>query len=426
MKIYLETFGCSFNQASSEIMQGILQSKYQLIPSIQDADIIILNTCIVKTNTEAKILGKIKSYSETFPDKGLLVAGCMPEAMSEKIQRINPKISMIGPHFVTEVMSAVDAIAEHKQFIQLGKRKEIKVGMPRKFQNPLIAIIQIAQGCLNACSYCITKQAMGTLQSYPLDRLLEEAKLYLNKGCKEIWLTAQDTGCYGLDLNSSLPLLLEQLIQLPYEFKVRVGMMNPRNFLPLTEPLLEVFGNPKLYKFLHIPIQSGNDEILVKMNRQYRIAEVANHLSIWKQKFPDLTISIDIIVGYPSETAPQFEDTIAMVKRLQPDIVNISKFGARPKTPAAQLKPLPSHIIKERSTILSMLCDEITRAQNLRYMQRNPITRVLAISKGKKGGIEAHTDNYKPVILKEDCELGKFYNVKLVEASQNYLNGVLI
>lgn len=426
MKIYLETFGCSFNQASSEIMQGLLQNKYQLIPSTQDADIIILNTCIVKTNTEAKILGKIKSYSEIFPDKGLLVAGCMPEAMSEKIQRINPNISMIGPHFVTEVMSAVDAIAEHKQFIQLGKRKEIKVGRPRKFQNPLIAIIQIAQGCLNACSYCITKQAMGTLQSYPVEQLIDEMKLNLNKGCKEIWLTAQDTGCYGLDLNSSLPLLLEKLIQLPFEFKVRIGMMNPRNFLPLTEPLLEIFGNPKLYKFLHIPIQSGNDEILTKMNRQYRIADVENHLSIWKQKFPDIAISIDAIVGYPSETAQQFEDTIAIVKRLQPDIVNISKFGARPKTPAAQLKPLPTHIIKERSTILSMLCNEIALAQNLRYMQRNPTLRVLAISKGKKGGIEAHTDNYKPVILKEDCELGKFYNVKLIQASQNYLYGVII
>ncbi len=426
MKLYLETFGCSFNQASSEIMQGILQSKYQLIASIQDADIILLNTCIVKTNTEAKILGKIRSYSEMFQDKGLLVAGCMPEAMSEKILQINPKISMIGPHFVTDVMRAVDAIAEHKQFIQLGKRKEIKVGMPRKFQNPLIAIVQIAQGCLNNCSYCITKQAMGTLQSYSIDRLLEETKLNLNKGCKEIWLTAQDTGCYGVDLNSSLPVLLEKLIQLPYEFKVRIGMMNPRNFLPLNEQLLEIFGDPKLYKFLHLPIQSGNDEILAKMNRQYTSADVENHLALWKQKFPDLAISIDIIVGYPSETAQQFEDTIVLVKKLQPDIVNISKFGARPRTPAAQLKPLPSQIIKERSTILAMLCDEIARSQNLRYMQRNPTPRVLAIAKGKKGGIEAHTDNYKPVILKENCELGKFYNVKLIEASKNYLFGVLI
>lgn len=426
MKIFIETFGCSFNQASSEIIEGILQDKYQIISSIQDADIIILNTCIVKTNTEAKILGKIKSYSEIFPDKGLLVAGCMPEAMSERILHINPKISMIGPHFVTDVMRAIDAIAEHNQFIQLGKRRELKVGMPRKFQNPLIAIIQIAQGCLNNCSYCITKQAMGILQSYPIDRLLEEMKLHLNKGCKEIWLTAQDTGCYGLDSNSSLPLLLEKLIQLPYEFKVRVGMMNPRNFLSLKEPLLEIFSDPKIYKFLHIPIQSGNDEILMKMNRQYRIADVETLLSIWKQKFPNLAISIDIIVGYPSETTQQFEDTVNMVKKLQPDIVNISKFGARPKTRAAQLKPLPSHLIKERSTILSKICNEIAHARNLRYMLRNPTLRVLAISKGKKGGIEAHTDNYKPVILKENCELGNFYNVKLIQASQNYLYGVLI
>lgn len=426
LKIFIETFGCSFNQASSEIMKGILQSKYHIISSINSADVVILNTCIVKTNTEARILGKIKLYSEKFPDKGLLVAGCMPEALSEKILQINPTISMIGPHFVTDILKAVDSLTQNKQFIQLGKRAEPKVGMPRKFQNPLVAIIQIAQGCLNNCSYCITKLAMGNLQSYPLAELLQETELNLNRGCKEIWLTAQDTGCYGLDSHSSLPLLLEKIVQLPYEFRARVGMMNPKNFMPLKDQLLKIYANPKIYKFLHIPIQSGNDEILEKMNRQYHIADVQKHLALWRQKFPELAISIDIIVGFPSETPEQFEDTIEIVKKIQPNIVNISKFGARPKTLAAKMKPLPSPIIKERSTRLSDICNEIARTQNLKYIQRNPEQRVLTISKGKKGGILAHTANYKPVILKENCELGLFYDVKLIDASQMYLYGVLI
>jgi len=426
LKIYVETFGCSFNQASSEIMKGLLESKYQIISSLQNADIIILNTCIVKTNTEARILGKIKSYSENFPNKGLLVAGCMPEALSEKILQINPNTSMIGPHFVTDILKAVESTAQHKQFIQLGKRKEPKICMPRKFQNPLIAIIQIAQGCLNNCSYCLTKTAMGNLQSYPIEGLLEETELNLTRGCKEFWLTAQDTGCYGLDLHSSLPSLLEKMVQLPYEFRIRVGMMNPKNFLLLKDKLLKIYANPKIYKFLHIPIQSGNDEILEKMNRQYRIADIQQYLAIWRQKLPDLALSVDIIVGFPSETKEQFEDTIEMVRKIQPDIVNISKFGARPKTLAAKMKPLPSPVIKERSTILSDICNEIARIQNQKYMQRNSKQRVLTISKGKKEGILAHTDNYKPVILKEDCKLGEFYDINLISASQMYLYGILI
>jgi tRNA A37 methylthiotransferase MiaB len=149
-------------------------------------------------------------------------------------------------------------------------------------------------------------------------------------------------------------------------------------------------------------------------------------LALWRQKFPELAISIDIIVGFPSETPEQFEDTIEIVKKIQPDIVNISKFGARPKTLAAKMKPLPSPIIKERSTRLSDICNEIARTQNLKYIQRNPEQRVLTISKGKKGGILAHTANYKPVILKENCELGLFYDVRLIDASQMYIYGVLI
>ncbi|HUX99047.1 MAG TPA: tRNA (N(6)-L-threonylcarbamoyladenosine(37)-C(2))-methylthiotransferase [Candidatus Deferrimicrobium sp.] len=425
--IFMESFGCSFNQASSEIMQGILvENNFQFVEKIEDSDIIILNTCIVKTNTEAKILSKIKKYTINFPKKGLLITGCMPEALSNKVLHINPHLSIIGPHFITDILNAVQNIMQHKQFIQIGKRKEEKLCLPRKFQNPLIAKIQIAQGCSNNCSYCITKQAMGPLHSYSMEKIVEEIKNDLNRGSKEVWITAQDTGCYGFDTNTSLPKLLDSILKIPSNFKTRIGMMNPRSFMDIQEELIPIFSHPNIYKFLHIPLQSGNDEILQKMNRQYTASEIEDLLSKWRKLFSFLSISIDIIVGFPSETEVQFEDTILAVKKIQPDIVNISKFGTRPKTPAAKMKPIPSKVIKKRSTVLSEICNKIALSQNRNYIRENAIQRVLSITPGKKGGIIARTDSYKPVLLEDICDLGRFYDVKLVGAARNYLMGVVV
>ncbi|NVM28407.1 MAG: tRNA (N(6)-L-threonylcarbamoyladenosine(37)-C(2))-methylthiotransferase [Candidatus Helarchaeota archaeon] len=426
-KIYMETFGCSFNQASSEIMQGILlDNKCDLVTSIIHSDFIIINTCIVKTNTEARILNRIKEYTEKFPEKGLLITGCMPEVLSDKLLPLNPKISMLGPHFTTEILNAIQSMIKGEQFIQIGKRKEQKLCLPRNIQQPTIAKVQIAQGCLNNCAYCITKHAMGSLHSYSSRKIVEEIKLDLNKGCKEIWLTAQDTGCYGSDSKSSLPELLKTIVQIPSEFRIRIGMMNPRSFLDIQENMTEILPHLKIYNFLHIPIQSGNGEILKKMNRQYSISEIQDVLIKFREIISDLSLSMDVIVGFPSETNDQFEDTISLIEQIKPDIVNISKFGARPKTLAAKMKPVPTKIVKSRSTRLSIICNEISKSQNLNYMNNFPIQRVLIVSIGKKGGVIGRTSNYKPVILEEKCDLGKFYDVKLVEASKNHLKGLLI
>ena len=426
-KIYMETYGCSFNQASSEIIQGLLlNDENQLVTSIEDSDIIIINTCIVKTNTEARILHKINKFTKKFPNKGLLITGCMPEVLDEKLRQINPRINMLGPHYVTHVAKAIQSINQGKQFIQIGKRKESKLCLPRNILNPRIAKVQIAQGCLNKCAYCITKYAMGNLESYSLPQILEEIELDIQRGTKEIWLTAQDTGCYGFDVNRTLPELLHKIVQLPPEFRIRVGMMNPKSFMKINHQLVQILPHQKIYNFLHIPIQSGNDEILQKMNRTYVISELQEILSQLKQTIPDLALSIDVIVGFPAESDSQFEDTISFVKKIQPDIVNISKFGARPKTPAAKMKPVPTKIVKERSSLLSQICNEIATAQNKRYLKKFKKQRVLTVAHGKKGGIIARTNNYKPVILKEECKLGSFYDVQLVTAHRNYLMGVLL
>ncbi len=424
-KIYLETFGCSFNQASSEIMEGILlENDHEIVDTIETSNIILLNTCVVKTNTEARILHKIKTYTKSFPSKSLLIAGCMPEVISEKLLTMNSGINLLGPHFITNVAKAIHSIAEGKQYLQIGKRNESKLNLPRRAQSPVIGKIQIAQGCLNNCAYCITKHAMGNLYSYPSAEILKEIKSDLETGFREFWLTAQDTGAYGFDSSTSLPALLDQIVHIPFDFRIRIGMMNPSSLKQIYVPLIHSYSNPKIYKFLHVPIQSGNDQILEKMNRTYKISEVHKILTAIRTKIPEISISIDIIVGFPSETDEQFQDTISVVKEIQPDIVNISKFGARPHTVAAQMKPLPTKVVKARSTLISKICHEISRKKNNRYLETSPVQRVLTIASGKSGGTIARTTNYKPVILEGNCKLGAFYDVKLVDASKNHLRAI--
>ncbi|TFG04958.1 MAG: tRNA (N(6)-L-threonylcarbamoyladenosine(37)-C(2))-methylthiotransferase [Promethearchaeota archaeon] len=427
LKIYIETFGCSYNQASSEILKGILiNDNYPIVNSIETGDIIILNTCIVKSNTEARMICKIRDYTRNYPEKKLLITGCMPEVLSESIKSINPTLSMLGPHYVTEVSSAIQSLIQGVPFIRIGKRSESKLCLPRSIANPIIAKIQIAQGCLNNCTYCITKHAMGNLHSYSLHEIVEEVKRDLKQGCREIWLTAQDAGAYGFDIDTTLPTLLATLLPLPSEFRIRIGMMNPHNFLRIHETLLQILPQSKIYNFLHVPIQSGNDQILQKMNRLYSSKEVDDLLIKFRGLIPDLSLSIDIIVGFPSETELQFEDTLKFIQKVRPDIVNISKFGARPKTKAANMKPVPTKVVKERSTRLTLICNELAAQQNKKYLQQFPIQRALTVARGRKGGIIAHTSNYKPVIIEENCELGQFYDIQLTRAHQTYLEGRII
>jgi len=350
----------------------------------------------------------------------------MPEVLSETLLKINPRMNLLGPHYVTNIVEAVQSISEGKQYLQIGKRKESKLGLPRKPQSPVIAKIQIAQGCLNNCAYCITKHAMGNLYSYSSSAIVDEITNKLKQGFKEFWLTAQDTGAYGFDSDSSLAVLLDRIVRIPSDFRIRVGMMNPRSFERIHIPLNQIYANPKIYKFIHVPIQAGNDTILQTMNRNYKIIEILPILTRFRKQYPDLSLSIDIIVGFPTETDNAFEDTIAVVKEMQPDIVNISKYGARPNTTAAKMKPLPTNVVKRRSILLSKICDGIARDRNKALVNSSPVQRVLTVALGKTGGVIARTKNYKPVILNETCELGAFYNVQLVDASKNHLKGIII
>ncbi|MEM5872247.1 MAG: tRNA (N(6)-L-threonylcarbamoyladenosine(37)-C(2))-methylthiotransferase [Candidatus Aenigmatarchaeota archaeon] len=424
IRIYIETYGCSASQAESEIMAGLLnEAKFDIAKNESEANLIIIVTCYVKSSTEQKILFRIRELQELYPEKKLIIAGCMPEGIYNKLIKIAPKASLVSTHYVKEIVKAVQKTLEGKRVEYLGKSKEIKLCLPKIRKNPIINIVPISSGCNSACSYCCVKFAKGSLFSYPVEMIIKEIENSLREGCKEIWLTAQDTASYGLDLgNFYLPSLLKEIAKIPNNFFVRVGMMNPKNVLKILPDLIEAYKSNKIYKFLHLPVQSGDNEILEKMNRNYKVKDFEMIVKEFKKNFK-FQLWTDIIVGYPGESEEQFKNTINLIKKIKPDYVNISKFGARPKTEASKLKPLPSKIVKERSEIVSSLAKEIFLEKNKEWLDWEGEILISEIGK-KPNQYIGRNFAYKPILIEsKENILGRLINVKIYDFTSTYLIG---
>jgi threonylcarbamoyladenosine tRNA methylthiotransferase CDKAL1 len=409
MRYYLITYGCTLNKADSDVIRGILLSNgMEESTSEEEADVVILNTCTVKGATEQKILQKIKRIG-----KPLVVAGCMSSANVKLIEKAAPKASIVGPSSITHIHEAVALAISGGKGIFL--ERETKIGLPRVHES-IIARVPIAEGCLGACTFCQTRIARGELVSYPVDELLHEAKKCVSDGFKELQFAAQDTGAYGKDIGTSLAELLEKVGSIEGKFLVRIGMMNPQH-LKNPERLLKAYASSKIYKFAHIPVQSGNDGVLKDMNRFYSVDEFLTAIEVFRQAFPEMTLATDIIVGFPSESESAFEDTCSLVKRVAPDIVNVSKFTPRPGTVASRMKMLPNDVVKRRSEVMSELCRKIALEKNKKFIGREYEVLLTEFAKSTTG----RNQNYKQIVV--DGELGEFLKVKIKRATYGYLVG---
>lgn len=276
-----------------------------------------------------------------------------------------------------------------------------------------------------SCSYCITSLARGKLKSYPMEEIVKDVCSAIKQGCKEIQLTAQDTGSYGLDTGHNLGELLSNICKINGDYRIRVGMMNPYTVMKNIDSIIRSYDDLKIYKFLHLPVQSGDNDILKKMNRKYTTDDFLKIVGKFRKRYPDITISTDVIVGFPTETDEQFRNTIDLLKNVNPDVVNITRFSARPNTKAKFLKGrIRTEIAKERSKILTDLCSEISKENNQRHIERN--YNVLITERGKKNTFVGRTENYKPVVLKENVSLGDIVDVRIIDAASTHLVGNLI
>lgn len=424
MNIYIETFGCTFNQADSEIMAGLLQKEgYTLVEGVEDAEVVFLNTCYVKQPTEQKVINRILKLQDEHPTKKLVISGCMVEIDQEKLEKLAPNASWIGPHQITQAPDMVKAIGAGETVRLTGFGDVNKVCQPKIRSNPLINIIQICEGCDGFCSYCCTRIARGSLHSYGVELIKEEARQAVEEGCVEIQLTAQDTAAYGKDGANTLTELINVVTSVDGNFRVRVGMMHPKSVKAMEDELIDAFKSDKVYNFLHLPLQSGSDKVLGEMNRGHTAADYTEIVSKFRREIPDISIATDIIVGYPTETKEDFQDTLSAIKKVQPDFLHISKYHHRPGSPSADLQEIGHHDMKGRSRKLNDLKTEIALEKNQKFLGR--VLRVLVTDTGSKGGFIGRTDGYKTVVV-EDAALGSFVDVEITEAKGTYLKGRVV
>jgi len=424
MNIYIETFGCTFNQADSQIMAGLLQEEgNQLVDDVEDAEVLILNTCYVKQPTEQKVVNRIMKLQEAYPEKNFIISGCMVEIDQDKLEKIAPGASWVGPHKIISAPDMVKSVCAGETVRLTGFEDVNKVCLPKIRSNELINIIQICEGCDGYCSYCCTRIARGNLKSYPVELVKQEAERAVREGCVEVQLTAQDTAAYGKDSGTSLSELVNAVTSVRGKFKVRVGMMHPKSVKNDVDELIRAFKSDKVYKFIHIPLQSGNDQVLSDMNRGHNVQEFLDIISQFRREIPEISISTDIIVGYPTEDEEAFQDTLKVIEEIQPDFLHISKYHHRPGSNSSTLQEIEHQDMKKRSKDLNELKYTITLHNNEKLLGK--VLPVLVTDTGRKGGFTGRTDSYKLVVV-DDASLGSFVDVEITEAKATYLKGHVV
>ena len=422
VKVVIETFGCTFNKADSQIMAGKLSDAgMELVEDIVDADVIIVNTCYVKQPTENKVTTRIQKLQKNYPDKKVVVSGCMVEIDPKKLDKIaDISTNWIGPHQLNKTVDVVNASLEGQLLRQTGLTKDSKVGLNKIKDDPFIHIIQICEGCLGVCSFCCTRLARGPLHSYPISEIKAEAQKAIDSGCVEIELTAQDTAAFGHDSGEKLSSLIKEVANLDGNFRIRVGMMHPKNIFDDVDELIDAFKLPNVYKFIHLPVQTGSNKVLKEMNRRHTIEEYLDFVKKIRNSIPEITLATDIIVGYPTETDEDFQKTIGLLEEIKPNLIHLSKYRHREGALSSSLEEIPHSLMKHRSKKLSEIKEKITNDENKHLLGK--VLNILIVQKGSKGGYIGKSDSYLPVVV-DNAEIGTFIKVKITKTTSTYLIG---
>ena len=416
-KIFVEAYGCSASFADSEMISGlVVNGGHTLAKDSTESDLNIVVTCSVKDATANKMINRIKSLKSS----PLIVAGCLPKAEKDTVEKFTENASLLGPNSIGKTLQVIDSTLRGEKHVALEDSDLTKVGLPKVRLNPTVGIVEIASGCMSECTFCQTKISKGDLSSYRLGDIVRQVQTEVKDGCKEIWLTSTDNGCYGFDIGTDLPSLINSVADIPEDFMIRVGMMNPMYMPRIKKDLVQAYENDKVFKFLHIPVQSGSDKVLHDMKRGHTSETYKEIVKKMREKYADFTISTDIIVGFPSETEDDFEETVNLLDETKPDIVNLSKYSARPGTDAATWKQIDVGEIKRRSKIIFEQINKISLENNKKWI--GWVGKVL-FDESINNEIKGRNFAYKPISVKNNVEIGQYHTVKVTDATTNGLIG---
>ncbi len=430
-KVYIEGHGCSASLADTEILSGLIErGGYELVDCETEADLSVLVTCSVKSVTEQRMLGRIRNLSSQC-GKRVVVAGCLARAEPDKILKINPNLTLIGPGNLERIVPALETALSGRQLNATEPTRLIKLGMPRTRKNRVVGIVEIASGCLSSCTFCQVKLVKGTVFSYPESEIVSEIRNLAAHGAKEVWLTSTDNSAYGRDSKTDLAKLLRRVCEIEGDFMVRVGMMNPLLTGRMLDRLVDAFCEEKIFKFLHLPVQSGSNRILTEMQRGYTVDTYHDTVYAFRKRIPNLTLSTDIIVGFPSENEAEFEESMELLRKSRPDVVNISRFGARQGTKAALMEDqISSGLSRGRSARMTKLTKEIASSNNRSWLGWEG---EILIDEIGKGALIGRNFAYKPCVLKAEKLgdgyerfVGRLFKVRVVDVTASTLRTIPI
>lgn len=375
--VYIETYGCRYNFGDSAKLVEILRFHGStIVENPDEADAVIINTCTVVGSTERRMLRRLSGFS----DRDLFVTGCMPAVQLEAILAVcSPTI--ILPEIIHELYRSV-----------------------RTVSGGGAGIVQLAQGCAGRCTYCITRFARGPLKSYPVEEILAQVQAFVQAGTYEIQLTAQDVSAWGMDTGHSLSELLMALDGIPGRHRIRVGMMNPATVREQAADLVDAFSGDHIFKFIHLPVQSGSDSILARMGRGYTVAEFREIVRLFRKRYPEITVATDMIVGFCGETPADFYASLNLIRDVKPAKVNVTRYSRRPFSPLAAEKDYPDSLKKDRSRILNSVAEAMYAVVNTgRLGTTSPF---MVTERLRDGSVMARSPEYTGIVIREDLPVG--------------------
>jgi len=420
-RIHVRTYGCPHNMSDGEYMCGQLRDYgYTLVDSLEECDACVVNSCTVKHPSETRAMNLVANAQKA--GKKVVLAGCVPSS-DRKLAESLEGVSVLDVTQLDRIIDVVEESMKGHTVKILEKRQGLpSLMLPKVRKDKLAEIITINAGCLGSCTFCKTKLSRGKVISYSIDEIVGRALQAASEGVCQIELASEDMGAYGFDLGTNIVELLLRLSDaLPPGVMLRTGMTNPPYIMQHIDGMVEVLRRPNVHSFMHIPVQSGSDNVLQAMRREYTVAEFEYLCDRLKAAIPEIFLLSDIICGFPAESEADWQETMALVRKYKFQGLHISQFYARPGTPAAKMKPLKSHVGKERWRECTDFVTSYNRNRGLEGRQERVWFTGTEVEHNQTAG---RTKAFAKVLVpRDDTLLGRSAMVRMVKSSRIHVEG---
>jgi tRNA-2-methylthio-N6-dimethylallyladenosine synthase len=432
-KLHLITYGCQMNEYDSERVAGLLRAAaWELTERESDADLVIVNTCAIREKAEEKVyskLGQLRALKARRPGLLVGVMGCMAQLHREELLRRAPGVDLVfGSAALARVGELVAAVQQgHRPLVETREAPLVKITAKPEGVSRLRSYVTVMEGCDKHCTFCVVPMTRGRQRSHPPEAVLAEIRGLAAEGCREVTLLGQTVEMYGRDLDppTDLAALLEAVNEIPGIERIRFTTSNPYNF---TSRLIQAVRDvPKVCEWVHLPLQSGSDRVLARMNRGYSRERYLELVAELREAVPEVALSTDIIVGFPGETEEDFQATLEMVERVAYDNVFAFRYSPRPGTPAAAMPDqVPAAVTARRHAELLAVAGRVAAARSARLVGRTLEVLVDGPSRRDPRELQGRTRCNRVVNLPADGSVGvgDLVAVQITEVLPHSLRGM--